>query len=60
MMRQLQDFLVWCVLIAMVAAAIYLTPALARYMSDEGQPHRNPPSQRSLAFSPPIHSRDRR
>ncbi len=51
-MRQIADLLVWAVLVTVLAAAIYFTPRLAEYMSNEGREPGTQSSNRSLAFNP--------
>ena len=57
-MRQLQDLIACCALVLALAAVVYFTPAIARYMSSEERSQRIPTSHRSLAFSTPMRGQD--
>jgi hypothetical protein len=53
-MRQLGDLLVWCVLVTVLAAAVYFTPKFAEYMSDERRAPQKASSSPTFVHSRPI------
>jgi hypothetical protein len=50
-MRQIGDLLVWFVLVAVLAGVVYVTPKVARFVSDENGPKQAHSSDRNLALN---------
>ena len=50
-MRQIGDLLVWFVLVAVLAGVVYVTPKVARFVSDENGPKHAHSSDRNLALN---------
>ncbi len=50
-MRQIGDLVVWCVLVAVLAGVVYVTPRVAQFISDENGPKQAHSSERNLALN---------
>jgi hypothetical protein len=50
-MRQIGDLLVWLVLVAVLGGVVYVTPKVARFISDENAPKQAYSSDRNLALN---------
>jgi hypothetical protein len=57
-MRQIGDLLVWFVLVAVLAGVVYVTPKVARFVSDENAPKQAYSLDRNLALNAAISLED--